>query len=204
MISIVDYGSGNLEAFKNIYKRLNIKCEVAKTPKEILNAEKLVLPGVGSFDETMKILRDSGMIEALNKQVLEKKGPVIGICVGMQILSKKSDEGKLEGLGWIDAEVKRFDVSKLNQKPHLPHMGWNNFQKEKESPVLAELEPEKGFYFLHTYYFSCKNQDDILTSTVYGEKYTSAVNHKNIFGVQFHPEKSHSNGVQLLKNFANL
>ena len=204
MISIIDYGLGNVKAFSNIYKRLNIKCEVAKTPKEILNAEKLVLPGVGSFDETMKILRDSGMIEALNKQVLEKKVPVIGICVGMQILSKKSDEGKLEGLGWIDAEVKRFDVSKLNQKPHLPHMGWNTFQKEKESPVLAELEPEKGFYFLHTYYFSCKNQDDILTSTVYGEKYTSAVNHKNIFGVQFHPEKSHSNGVQLLKNFANL
>ena len=204
MISIVDYGSGNLEAFKNIYKRLNIKCEIAKTPDEILKAEKLVLPGVGSFDETMKTLRDSGMIEALNKQVLEKKIPVIGICVGMQILSKKSDEGELDGLGWIDAEVKRFDVSNLNQKPHLPHMGWNTFQKEKESPVLSDLDLEKGFYFLHTYYFSCNNQDDILTSTIYGEKYTSAVNHKNIFGVQFHPEKSHSNGVQLLKNFASL
>jgi glutamine amidotransferase len=204
MISIVDYGSGNLEAFKNIYKRLNIKCDVAKTPNDILKAEKLVLPGVGSFDETMKILRDSGMIEALNEQVLEKKIPVIGICVGMQILSKKSEEGDLDGLGWIDAEVKRFDVSTLNQKPHLPHMGWNTFQKEKESPILGELDYEKGFYFLHTYYFSCNNQDDILTSTIYGQKYTSAINHKNIFGVQFHPEKSHSNGVQLLKNFANL
>lgn len=204
MITIVDYGSGNIEAFKNIYKRLNIECEVAKTPDDILKAKKLVLPGVGAFDETMRILRDSGMIEALNKQVLKNKVPVIGICVGMQILSKKSDEGELDGLGWIDAEVKRFDVSKLTQKPHLPHMGWNTFQTEKESPVLNELEPEKGFYFLHTYYFSCNNQDDILTSTVYGYRYTSAVNHENIFGVQFHPEKSHSNGVQLLKNFANL
>ncbi len=204
MITIVDYGSGNIEAFKNIYKRLNIECEVATTPDEILQAKKLILPGVGAFDETMRILRDSGMIEALNKQVLENKVPVIGICVGMQILSKRSDEGELNGLGWIDAEVKKFDVSKLTQKPHLPHMGWNTFQAEKESPILAELEPEKGFYFLHTYYFSCNNQDDILTSTVYGDRYTSAVNHDNIFGVQFHPEKSHSNGVQLLKNFANL
>lgn len=204
MITIVDYGSGNIEAFKNIYKKLNIGCEVATTPEEILTAKKLVLPGVGAFDETMRILRDSGMVDALNKQVLENKVPVIGICVGMQILSKKSDEGELDGLGWIDAEVKKFDVSKLTQKPHLPHMGWNTFQTEKESPILGDLKPAKGFYFLHTYYFSCHNEADILASTVYGDRYTSAVNHENIFGVQFHPEKSHSNGVQLLKNFANL
>jgi glutamine amidotransferase len=204
MITIVDYGSGNIDAFVNIYKRLNIPCEVAKSPEEILKAEKLVLPGVGAFDETMRILKNSGMIEALNKQVLENKVPVIGICVGMQILANRSDEGELEGLGWINAEVKKFDVATLTQKPHLPHMGWNTFQQEKESPILAELAPEKGFYFLHTYYFSCENQSDILTSTVYGEKYTSAVNNENIYGVQFHPEKSHGNGVQLLKNFANL
>mgnify|MGYP001626864405 CR=1 FL=1 len=204
MITIVDYGSGNIEAFINIYKRLNIPCEVASSPEQILTAKKLVLPGVGAFDETMRILKNSGMVEALNKQVLENKIPVIGICVGMQIISKKSDEGELEGLGWIDAQVKKFEVSKLTQKPHLPHMGWNTFKKEKENSILNELEPDKGFYFLHTYYFSCNNSADILTSTVYGDRYTSAVNHENIYGVQFHPEKSHSNGVQLLKNFANL
>lgn len=204
MITIVDYGSGNIDAFVNIYKRLNIPCEIATNAVEILEAKKLILPGVGAFDETMRILRDSGMVEALNKQVLENKVPVIGICVGMQILSKKSDEGVLDGLGWIDAEVKKFDASKLKQKPYLPHMGWNTFQEEKSSPLLQDLIPEKGFYFLHTYYFSCHKKDDILTSTEYGERYTSAVNHENIYGVQFHPEKSHSNGVQLLKNFANL
>ena len=129
MITIVDYGSGNIEAFINIYKRLNIPCEVASSPEQILTAKKLVLPGVGAFDETMRILKNSGMVEALNKQVLENKIPVIGICVGMQIISKKSDEGELEGLGWIDAQVKKFEVSKLTQKPHLPHMGWNTFKK---------------------------------------------------------------------------
>ena len=204
MITIVDYGSGNIEAFVNIYKRLNIPCEVATKPEQILKAKKIILPGVGSFDETMRILRDSGMLNALNKQVLKNKTPVIGICVGMQILSKKSDEGELDGLGWIDAEVKKFNVNKLKEKPHLPHMGWNTFQSEKDNPILANLVPEKGFYFLHTYYFSCSNAKDVLTSTVYGERYTSAINHNNIYGVQFHPEKSHSNGVQLLKNFANL
>ncbi|MAS52604.1 MAG: imidazole glycerol phosphate synthase subunit HisH [Flavobacteriales bacterium] len=204
MITIVDYGSGNIEAFVNIYKRLNIPCEIASTPEQILKAEKLILPGVGAFDETMRILKDSGILNALNKQVLENKTPVIGICVGMQILSKRSDEGQLKGLGWVDAEVKKFDTAKLIQKPHLPHMGWNTFQHEKNNPLLKGLNPEKGFYFLHTYYFSCNNQEDVLTSTVYGERYTSAINHENIYGVQFHPEKSHSNGVQLLKNFANL
>ena len=204
MITIVDYGSGNIEAFVNIYKRLNIPCEIASTPEQILKAEKLILPGVGAFDETMRTLKNSGMLDALNKQVLENKTPVIGICVGMQILSKRSDEGELMGLGWVDAEVKKFDIVKLTQKPHLPHMGWNTFKHEKNNPLLKDLNPEKGFYFLHTYYFSCNNQEDILTSTVYGERYTSAINHENIYGVQFHPEKSHSNGVQLLKNFANL
>lgn len=204
MISIVDYGSGNIDAFVNIYKRLNIPCVVATTVDDILKATKLVLPGVGAFDETMKVLRESGMVDALNKQVLENKVPVIGICVGMQILANRSDEGTLDGLGWIDADVKKFDVSKLTQKPYLPHMGWNTFKNAKSSELLKDLEPDKGFYFLHTYYFSCNKSEDILTTTIYGEEYTSAVNSGNIYGVQFHPEKSHSNGVTLLKNFANL
>jgi len=204
MISIVDYGSGNIDAFVNIYKRLNIPCVVATTVEDILNATKLILPGVGAFDETMKVLQESGMVEALNQQVLENKIPVIGICVGMQILANRSDEGELKGLGWIDADVKKFDVSKLPQKPYLPHMGWNNFKNAKESDLLKKLDQEKCFYFLHTYYFSCNNNTDILTTTIYGEEYTSAVNSGNIYGVQFHPEKSHSNGVTLLKNFANL
>lgn len=204
MITIVDYGSGNIQAFVNIYKRLNIPCTIAKTPDDILKASKLVLPGVGAFDETMTILSNSGMLDSLNEQVLKNKIPVIGICVGMQILANKSEEGELPGLGWIDAEVNRIDVKNLEAKPHLPHMGWNTAQIENKNQLLENLDSEKGFYFLHTYYFSCNNPSDILTSTIYGEKFTSAVNCGNIFGVQFHPEKSHSNGIELLKNFANI
>lgn len=204
MIKIVNYGSGNIQAILNIYKQLNIDCLVANTPEELSDASKLILPGVGAFDETMNELIKSGFKEELDRLVLEKKIPIIGICVGMQILAKKSEEGNLDGLGYIDAEVKKFDASLLIQKPHLPHLGWNTIKPTREHKIFENITLDKGFYFLHTYYFSCNTIEDRLACTQYGIEFSSAVHHDNVFGMQFHPEKSHSNGVQLFKNFANL
>ncbi|TSE06267.1 MULTISPECIES: imidazole glycerol phosphate synthase subunit HisH [Aquimarina] len=204
MIKIVNYGSGNIQAILNIYKQLNIECLVANTPEELLDATKLILPGVGAFDETMDQLIKSGFKKELDRLVLEEKIPVMGICVGMQILAKKSEEGQLAGLGYIDGEVKKFDSSKFTQKPYLPHLGWNSIEPTEENKIFEGIDFDYGFYFLHTYYFSCNSIEDRLASTQYGDEFSSAVNHDNVFGMQFHPEKSHSNGIQLFKNFANL
>lgn len=204
MIVIVNYGSGNIQAIANIYKELNIEYRVASTAEELANAEKLILPGVGAFDKTMSCLIDSGLKQQLDELVLVKKVPVLGICVGMQIMSNSSEEGELPGLGWIDGKVKKFDISKIKHKPHLPHMGWNSIKPTLKHPILEGIEEEKGFYFIHTYYFSCSDPENMLTSTEYGGEFSSAVYKENIFGAQFHPEKSHSNGIRLLKNFANL
>jgi glutamine amidotransferase len=204
MITIIDYGLGNIRAFRNVYERLNIKTKLATTAYDVKDATKIILPGVGSFDHAMTLLNNSGMRDELDKQVLENKVPVIGICLGMQIMAKSSDEGKLPGLGWFDAEVKLFDAKNLTFKTQYPHMGWNTMKPVKESPVLTNLNEGSRFYFLHSYYVICNNQEDILTETTYGITYASAINKNNIYGIQYHPEKSHSNGVQLLKNFALL
>jgi imidazole glycerol-phosphate synthase subunit HisH len=202
MISIVNYGSGNIRAIGNIYDKLRIPYNVAETAEEIARAEKIILPGVGAFDETMSKLNESGLREILHKKVVEEKKPVLGICVGMQILAKSSDEGSLPGLGWIDGIVRKFDVNKLQHVPKLPHLGWNSIEVRKNSVLFQNIDFATGFYFIHTYYFSCNREQDILSTTSYGDDFVSAVNHENIYGTQFHPEKSHSNGVELLKNFA--
>lgn len=204
MIKIVNYGSGNIQAILNIYKQLNIECLVAETPNDLSDATKLILPGVGAFDETMGQLKKMGFQAELDRLVLGLKIPVIGVCVGMQILANRSDEGSLPGLGYIDGEVKKFDSNMFAQKPHLPHLGWNSIKPAKGHPIFNNIDHEKGFYFLHTYYFSCKSEENILGRTQYGIEFSSAVHRENVFGMQFHPEKSHSNGVQLFKNFANL
>lgn len=204
MIGIINYGSGNVQAIANIFHKLNIPHIITDQISELQAASKLVLPGVGAFDEVMAQLNKSGLREVLDDLVLIKKIPVIGVCVGMQILAKSSEEGEIAGLGWIDGIVKLISVKNLQHKPHLPHMGWNIATPLKANPVLENLDLEKGFYFLHSYCFHCKNLDDALMTTEYGEKIISAVNHENIYGMQFHPEKSHSNGIQIFKNFANL
>lgn len=204
MITIIDYGSGNISAISNIYERLNIPYKIAKTPSDIVGAEKLFLPGVGAFDETMLLLEHSGFKNALDQEVLINQVPIIGICVGMQVLANSSEEGKLPGLGYIKGRVKRLNESALKLKPCLPHMGWNTIFKKQDSQLLEYIDTEIGFYFLHSFYFECDNKSDIIATTEYGEIFASAVNYKNIYGIQFHPEKSHKNGETLLKNFANL
>jgi glutamine amidotransferase len=204
MITIVNYGSGNIKAIGNIYERLRIPFKIANEPEEIKNAEKILLPGVGAFDETISMLDESGFRLILDHAVLINKIPVLGICVGMQVLAKKSEEGSLPGLGWIDGEVKKIDKSLLLNKPKLPHLGWNTIKIERKSPLFNEINEDDGFYFLHSYHFQCNSKEDILTTTFYGGEFASSVNKNNIYGVQFHPEKSHQNGIQLLKNFAQL
>jgi imidazole glycerol-phosphate synthase subunit HisH len=204
MIGIVDYGLGNIKAFSNVYKTLDIPIKVATKAEDLNNVTKVILPGVGAFDHAMERLEQSGMREKLDELVLDKKVPVLGICVGMQILARSSDEGERSGLSWIDAEVKKFDGATLIHHTNIPHMGWNDVQPVRENRLFSKLEIESRFYFLHSYYFECHDQADAIATTEYGGTFASAVNHDNIYGVQFHPEKSHHYGVQLLQNFANL
>lgn len=204
MIAIVDYGVGNIKAFANIYKNLNIPFKVAKSEDDLEDATKIILPGVGSFDHVMQSLNGSGMRGKLDKLVLDKKLPVLGICVGLQMLAKSSDEGELEGLGWIDAHVRKFDESKLTKTTPLPHMGWNSIKIVKDNALLKDLDREARFYFLHSYFIECKNENVVAATASYSETFTSMVHQDNIYGIQPHPEKSHKNGITLLKNFGEL
>jgi glutamine amidotransferase len=204
MIGIINYGSGNVQAIANIYNRTNFQYKIIQDPEQLKTVDKLILPGVGDFDETIKVLDSSGLRNALNEEVLVKKKPVLGICVGMQILSNDSEEGSQKGLGWINGNVKKFDILKIKDKPFIPHMGWNNVEPKVNHDLFKKIDIELGFYFVHSYYFQTFSSNNILGNTFYGEEFTSAVFNDNIFGVQFHPEKSHSNGIQLLSNFARI
>jgi imidazole glycerol-phosphate synthase subunit HisH len=204
MIAIIDYGSGNIHAIANLYKRLDISHQVTRDHEVLSQADKLILPGVGAFDETMIMLRNSGLVDLLNDLVLVKKKPILGVCVGMQILGESSDEGKLPGFGWIKGHVRKIDITQLMHTPHLPHMGWNSVTIQGTSRLFEGVDAETGFYFLHSYYFDNRLPQDTLAQTNYGTIYTSAVQHDNVYGVQFHPEKSHSNGIKLFKNYAEL
>lgn len=203
MISLVDYGLGNIQAFANIFNRLGIGVEMARTPEELKRAHKIILPGVGAFDWAMTRLNDSGLRETLDDLVLVKGVDVLGICVGMQLMARHSDEGSLPGLGWLDAEVCRFDTRLLKERTHLPHMGWNDVRPLDEENLFKNIKLAR-YYFLHSYYIAPNNSADTLATAHYGFEFAAAIRSRNIFGTQFHPEKSHQWGIDLLKNFAKL
>ena len=204
MIGIVNYGLGNVHAIANIYKRLNIRVCIASTADELKKADRIILPGVGAFDWAMTCLNASGMRTTLDDIVVNHDRPVLGICVGMQIMAHKSEEGLMDGLGWIDGEVKKFDTTLNSTKMRLPHMGWNDVESLDNSRLFNGLMDDSRFYFLHSYFFLPNDQKHICANTNYHGVFASSVRNENIYGVQFHPEKSHQWGIKLLENFSRI
>ena len=199
MITIIDYGAGNIGSIENMIKRVGGKSKITSSPEEIEKAEKLILPGVGSFDYGMNQLHKSGLVEILNKKVLQEKIPILGICLGMQLMTKGSEEGVEPGLSWFDAEVVKFNATDLKMK--IPHMGWNFIDIKKKSRLFSDEEIERRYYFVHSYYVKSNAENEVLTQTTYINNFVSALENENVFGVQFHPEKSHKFGFELLGNF---
>jgi glutamine amidotransferase len=203
VIRVVDYGLGNVQAFLTLYKRLGIEAAAARTVPELANADHIILPGVGAFDHAMDLLTASGMKDQLATMV--KQGiPVLGVCVGMQILAAASDEGQGPGLSWVPGKVRSFKSNPKAAHLPLPHMGWNDVRPSGNSPLFASLQVDARFYFLHSYYFECEDPAHVAATAHYGARYACAVSAGHVHGVQFHPEKSHHFGMQLLKNFAEL
>lgn len=201
MIAIVDYGMGNLYSVKNMLKYLGYESVVTSNIDEILRADKLILPGVGNFGKAMSVIRESKFQDVLNRKVLEEHTPILGICLGMQLLLEYSEEGNCEGFGWIPGTVERFDFSHQTELK-IPHMGWNYIEKQRESELLADLSENERYYFVHSYYVKCRNREHVVATTEYGIKFDSIIQKSNIVGTQFHPEKSHRFGMKILKNFA--
>jgi glutamine amidotransferase len=204
MIGIVDYGLGNVQAFANIYKKLGIPAMLVRTAADIARAERIILPGVGAFDRAMLRLEESGMRPALKEAATVARKPLLGICVGMQMLATRSDEGQRPGLGWVPGEVKKFDVTTFRQLTHLPHMGWNDVYAAGEEHLFRGLQGAARFYFLHSFYFAPADGARVLATADYNGTFACGVRAGNVSGVQFHPEKSHQWGVQLLRNFAEM
>lgn len=202
MIRIVDYGVGNIQAFLNMFKRLGLPAERARTASDLYDAAHLILPGVGAFDHAMTLLNASGMRDALESRVMSEGVPILGVCVGMQMLASGSDEGALAGLSWIPGRVKAFSsVPEASAMP-LPHMGWNDLAVNPSSLLFAGFEAHPRFYFLHSYFFECEDVSHVAASAHYGIDFACAVSCGHIHGIQCHPEKSHHSGALLLKNFA--
>ena len=200
MMVIIDYKMGNIGSIQNMLKRIGVKVVVSSDACEIMKAGKIILPGVGAFDEGMKNLNELGLTELLIKRIKEEGVPILGICLGMQLFSEKSEEGVSKGLGLVEAVTVKF---RMNQGLKVPHMGWNTVSPVKENPLYSNLNNNR-FYFVHSYHVACRNREDVLSETHYGYDFVSSLQHKNIYGVQFHPEKSHKFGMQLLRNFSEL
>jgi glutamine amidotransferase len=205
MIRVVDYGVGNIQAFMTMFKRLGIPAERACTPSELVDAKRLILPGVGHFDHAMQQLNKSGMRPMLEELVLTANVPIVGVCVGMQMLANGSDEGVLPGLGWISGRVRAFASQPQSAALPMPHMGWNDLQPSANSKLFSEgFEDGAQFYFLHSYFFDAEDKQDVVATASYGLDFDAVVSRGHIHGVQCHPEKSHHWGEQLLKNFVEL
>lgn len=204
MITIVDYGLGNVGAFANTYKRMDLPVRTARTAEELASAERIILPGVGAFDHAMNLLDASGMRATLEDLVIDKKRPVVGVCVGMQMLAEGSDEGSRAGLGWIPGRARHFSHAPSNADLPMPHMGWNDVTPVAGERLFKGLESDARFYFLHSYYFEAADPADVAAHTSYGLRFACAVRRDHVHGVQFHPEKSHHFGSALLKNFGGV
>jgi len=204
MLGIVDYGSGNIAALTNIFKQRKVPHFVSGIPRELSAATRYLLPGVGAFDPTMETLTRSGVLDVLTEGVIGKGKRVLGICVGMQLLAEGSDEGQMPGLGWIKGRVRRIDTSRLERPPMLPHMGWNSVHTANKATLFEGIDLSRGFYFLHSYFFDVASQSDVSAYATYGDDLPCAVENGNVFGAQFHPEKSHANGMRFLLNYAEL
>jgi len=200
---IPDYGCGNLASIVRMVSRVGGEIAISSNASDLAQADKIILAGVGAFDHGMAGLRDGGWIDALNEAVLMRRVPVLGICLGMQLMCKSSEEGQLPGLGWVDAEVRRFNLQH-DSSLKVPHMGWNTVTVAKANPLISDDQGEQRFYFVHAYHVICNNPNDTLAITQHGYDFTAAFGHENIFGVQFHPEKSHKFGMALIKKFVEL
>ncbi len=203
MISVVDYGVANLGSMLNMLRKIGLEAEKASTPESLDRACKIVLPGIGAFDHGMTALARHGLIEPLRKKALEDRIPILGVCLGMQMMGAGSEEGDMAGLGLIDATCRRFRPSEESGLK-VPNMGWNQIVPSREGPLLAGLEEGSRFYFVHSYHLVCAHPGDVLACSRYGIDFVSVIEHGNILGVQFHPEKSHRFGMTLLRNFASL
>lgn len=202
MITIVDYGVGNLASIQNMLKKIGVASLISSKEADVEQATRLILPGVGAFDTCAAKLTSSGLLPVLNKKVLEQKIPVLGICVGMQLLMEGSEEGKLPGLHWIKGKIVKFKKDQLPAHLKVPHMGWTDVTLAKQSYLFTGLEDEARFYFVHSYHPQLADPTDALVYAEYGYRFVAGMERENIFGVQFHPEKSHRFGMQLLRNFA--
>ena len=203
MIGIIDYGMGNLGSVKRKFDLIGEKSIISSNPEELKSFDKLILPGVGHFSKAVGELKSRKLWDFLNEEVLIQKKAILGICLGMQLMAEHSEEGNVDGLGWFDANIIKFGI-KDTLKYKVPHMGWNQVTISKSSNLFNHVDLESGFYFVHSYYIECNNQDDILNETTYESTFVSAIQKDNIYGVQYHPEKSHDAGMQLLRNFVGL
>lgn len=199
MTVIVHYGAGNLRSVMRALERLGEPGLISSDPAEVRRAKRLILPGVGSFDTAMATLRQRGLVEALAEQVQQRKVPILGICLGLQLFTRRSDEGRLPGLGWIAGETRRFQPADPRRK--VPHIGWNAVYPQRESPLLAGLPTVPALYFVHSYYVTCDDPQVVLATSTYDQQFVSVVQADNLFGVQFHPERSQQVGLDLLANF---
>ncbi len=201
MVAIIDYGVGNLSSIKNMLKKIGVDAEISGKAEDIQAADKVILPGVGHFDYGMQHLYDSGLVNVLNNDVLINKKPILGICLGVQLLTQSSEEGKEKGLGWIKGKTIAFDKNRLSPGQKIPHMGWTDVKAFERSKLFTGMYAEPRFYFVHSYHLALNNPVDILAAANYGYDFTVGIEHENILGVQFHPEKSHKFGMKLLENF---
>jgi len=201
-VVIIDYGMGNIRSILNKIKRSGYEGIITDETDRIKSSAKLILPGVGHFLNGMNRLQEGKLTDILNEKVLIDKTPILGICLGMQLFTRFSEEGNAKGLGWIDADTVKFQLTDIRHK--VPHIGWNSIEKKKDSPLLNDLPERNNYYFVHSYYVKCNNTEDILTTTWYGNEFVSSIQKGNIFGTQFHPEKSHEWGEKMLLNFLNL